>query len=211
MVQITYDKDCTEGIKEISRYLSDVLKIDISNNVDLSKVVQAFITPGYANEHRLVGYRRLEFLGDAVIREHVSRCLFDRYPKMDQKMMSIISQYLWSNAAYPQYILESGKCPLECIMFARAERNQSIDRKINNITNTVSDCFEALIGALEAIGKGDDARKLIEEVLLKDVESVRKPLYGIPPDQRKEHLECLATERKLMFKDYLRNEVAIEG
>lgn len=126
-VQIIYDKDCSEGIKEISTYLSDVLKIDIGSNINLSKVIQAFITPGYANEHRLPDYRRLEFLGDAVIREHVTRCLFDRYPKMDTKMMPLISQHLWSNAAYPQYILESGKCPLECIMFARTERNQSLE------------------------------------------------------------------------------------
>ncbi len=211
MAHIVYDKDCSEGIRDIGTYLSDTLGIEIGNPVKLSKVVQAFITPGYANDHRLTSYKRMEYLGDAVISAYVTRRLFDLFPRMEPKMMSKIGQYLWSNAAYPQYILESGKCFLGCIMFARTERNQPLEQKVNHISNTVSDCFEALVGALEAIGLGDEARKLIEDVLLKDAAAVARQLYRIPEARRTDHLCALAADRLSLFKDYLRNEAEIEG
>ncbi len=208
-MRIVFDKDFAENRQDIETYISDVLSINVRDG-DMDTMIRAFVTPGYGKQYGRPDNDRLEFLGDAVIREFVSRCLYRRSPEMDPHTMSSVGQYIWGNKVYPQYLLESGKCPLGCILLQKSEAHQPSDHMVRFLSSTTSDCFEALIGALSEIGKDDDIQRLISEILLNDIEHVIERMRK-PGKDYKENLEDLAQERKLEFETCLREILAKDG
>ncbi len=208
-MKIVFDKDFAQNRQDIEMYLSNVLKIRVCDE-DMDTIIRAFVTPGYGKEHGRPYNDRLEFLGDAVIRECVSRCLYRSSQEMDPHTMSSLGQYIWENKVYPQYLLESGKCPLGCILLQKSEAHQPSDHMIRFLRSTTSDCFEALIGALSEIGKDDDIQRLLREILLNDVDRVIERMRT-PGKNYKDNLEVLAEERKLEFETYLREILATDG
>ena len=68
--------------ESVRRYLTGNSVIAVISKDVLDTLCQAFSTSGYANEHSCPDNKRLEFLGDAVIRAYVSRRVYDSFPRM---------------------------------------------------------------------------------------------------------------------------------
>ena len=115
----------------------------------LDLVVQALTTPGYANENpELKDYERLEFLGDAILKAHLSKAIFNKYPDLDEGRMSKLCQNLWNDKTYPFCLAEQGMDFHYLIFMPKSEENQSKEHRVDFIASVVSDCFEAIVGAL---------------------------------------------------------------
>ncbi len=122
--KITYDKPFEQNRKDILDYLKSKLGLDCVDEKTLETVSQAFTTPGYAREHGVKDYNRLEFLGDAFIRYHISKCIFELYPDMDEGRMSKLCHYLWNDKTYPECVRKSNIAFFDLILVPKSEKNQ---------------------------------------------------------------------------------------
>ncbi|MBR6038317.1 MAG: hypothetical protein IKP53_06285 [Candidatus Methanomethylophilaceae archaeon] len=164
---VFYDKSFETGREEIRVYLESVLEISVVDETLLDLAVQAFTTPGYAKENPgLKDYERLEFLGDAIIKAHVSEAIFKRYSWMDEGRMSKLCQHLWNNKTYPFCIMENGADFHNLILVSKSDRSQDVENKLNHIASVVSDCYEALIGALEISTSFETCGRIIDKTIL---------------------------------------------
>lgn len=102
---------------------------------------KAFTHTSYANEHGLVSYERLEYLGDAVMELVISEYLYTNTDKSEGEMTKLRSYYVCENAHYEyskilglnQYVLLGNG----------EEESGGRDRKA-----IVADIYEAFIGAM---------------------------------------------------------------
>ena len=166
-------------LKAVKEYLESRLGITGLTDGGLELFAQAFISPGYSNEHGLGrDYNRLEFLGDAVIKAHISRRIYDRFPDLDEGRMSKICHYLWNDKTYPGAVHRENLDFCHLILMPNSERNQKLEHNVDYVTSAVSDSFEALIGAMEILGFRREYESLLDRVLLNAVDSVYRRICG---------------------------------
>ena len=193
---IVYGKLFEDNLIDIRTYLSDYMGIRNTDEKSLGLIAQAFTTPGYANEHRgCRNYQRLEFLGDAIIKFHLSKTIFERYPKMDEGRMSKICQNLWNDKTYPYALLNSGMNFHYLVLMPKSEENQDRGHKTDFIASMVSDCFEALIGALELTCLPEVYEGVIDRVLLRDVDTLVQEVSKLDIREWDNYLNKIANKR----------------
>lgn len=127
--------------------LFEKLDVDINNEL----YIQAFTHTSYANEHNVLSYERLEFLGDAILEFIMSEYLFLNTSYDEGKMTKIRAHYVCENALY-DYSLKLGLNNYLRLGHGE-EENGGKNRKA-----IVADIFESFIGALY-LDKGIDVVK----------------------------------------------------
>lgn len=115
----------------------------------------------YSNEHDVVNYERLEFLGDAVLQILMSDYLYNNLDLSEGDMSKTRASYV---------------CESACAKYAEAINYKPYIRvghgQINNINDTiVADIFESIMGCIY-LDKGIDAAKsLFDQVVIPCVEN----------------------------------------
>ena len=102
---------------------------------------KAFTHTSYANEHGLVSYERLEYLGDAVMELVISEYLYMNTEKPEGEMTKLRSYYVCENAHY-EYSKILGLN--EFVLLGNGEE-ESGGRERKAI---IADIYEAFIGAI---------------------------------------------------------------
>ena len=112
----------------------------------------------YAMENQLkYDNQRLEFLGDAVLEIILSEFIFSRYPTADEGMMTKLRSALAQQDALATLArrLELG----DFLLMGHGERDSGGGER----DSTLSDLFEALLGAIYLDGGLDPARSFVME------------------------------------------------
>lgn len=110
-----------------------------TENIHLYEV--AFTHTSYANEHNMVSYERLEYLGDAVLELIMSEYLYKNTQYAEGEMTKIRSHYVCENALY-EYSLKLKFNEYLKLGKGEEESGGKFRKAI------VADIFEAFIGAL---------------------------------------------------------------
>ena len=121
--------------------------------------------PSYAAEQNTPppDNQRLEFLGDAALSFAVTRLLFERFPELDEGMLTRIRSALTRDQALVEYARALGLG--EGLLLGRGEEQGGGRDRPSNL----EDAFEAVVGAL-LLDQGQDTvdelcRRLTEEAL----------------------------------------------
>jgi len=112
---------------------------------DPDAIRQAFVHSSYHNENPSLGTghnERLEFLGDAVIGEVVSRVLYDRYPDEDEGLLTARRAALVNRQSLAEIALELGLDRF--LLLGRGEANAGGAQRHSLLAAT----FEAVAGAV---------------------------------------------------------------
>ena len=198
---IVCDKKYETGREEIRVYLESVFEIPDVDETLLDLAVQAFTTPGYAKENLgLKDYERLEFLGDAIIKAYVSETIYKRYANMNEGQMSKLCHYLWNNKSYPFCVMKYWTDFHSLLFIPKSVKNQSIDRKVDFIASVVSDCFEAVIGALYLSAPSEVYKDIIDRVLFKGVDFLALRILKKHIEDCDVYLNKLANWRAVIYK-----------
>lgn len=135
-------------------------------------LLTALTHSSYSNEKRLKKYEcneRLEFLGDAVLELVSSESLYLKYPKKPEGDLSRIRA---SYVCEPTLALCAKELSLgEYLLLGKGE-DMTGGRERDSI---LSDAMEATIGAVYLDGGFAEAKRYIEEFVLKDIE--KKKLF----------------------------------
>lgn len=119
-------------------------------------LLQALTHSSYSNEHNVVNYERLEFLGDAVLE-------------------LISSEYFYQNTNFKEGEMTKKRAGFVCEQaLAHYAKELGIDKfirvghgQIGNINNTIiADVFESVLGAIYLTHGLDVARKYIYEIMV---------------------------------------------
>lgn len=114
------------------------LEID-SENIELFQT--ALTHTSYANEHGVLSYERLEYLGDAVLELIMSDYLYKNYHEEEGKMTKLRSQYVCEDALY-EYSLKLSLNEYLRLGHGEEESGGKYRKTI------VADIFESFIGAI---------------------------------------------------------------
>ena len=202
--KVVFGKLYENDLEDIREYLETKLGIKDVGEKSLIIIAQSLTTPGYTNEHReYPHYQRLEFLGDALIKAHLSKAIFNRYPDMDEGRMSKLCQNLWNDKTYPYFLLQYGMDFHHLILLPKSEENQDSEHKVNYLASVVSDCFEAFIGALELTCKPEVYMDLIDKVLLDRLDPLVNEVSQLDIKQWDQRLNDLAKKRIDSYKEWI--------
>ncbi|MEB3236792.1 MAG: ribonuclease III [Candidatus Sericytochromatia bacterium] len=133
------------------RPLHDLLAtLGLPVETDVRLLEQAVTHPSYAAEHPdRPHYERLEFLGDAVLKQVVAEWLVERYPEDAEGMLSKVLHRMVSNAELAE--IAQG---LELASYLRLGRGEDRTGGRERPSNAAS-AFEAVLGALHlTVGLG---------------------------------------------------------
>lgn len=118
----------------------------------------------YANEHGVVSYERLEYLGDAVLELIISEYLYKTCSKGEGVMTKLRSQYVCENALY-EYSLRLKLNDFLLLGHGEAEHGGKFRKTI------VADIFESFIGAMYLDKGFSYVKKFIFEHIIPIIES----------------------------------------
>ena len=129
---------------------------------DFAHLEEALSHPSFANEQprgQRVDNQRLEFLGDAVLGLAVSELLMDRYPSVDEGVLSLMRSSLVNADALAAFARERGLG--EALRLGRGadatgERGQ---------TNVLADAVEAIVGAVY-VDRGFEAARSLSQTIV---------------------------------------------
>ena len=159
----------TPSIEELGERLGIVL-------ADPAAVRLAFVHSSYSNENpELVpGHNeRLEFLGDAVIGQVVSRLLYDRYPDEDEGFLTARRAALVNRDALASMALELGLD--RYLLLGRGESGYPGAARPSLLAAT----FEALAGALLLSEGGERASSVLERLFAARLEADGEPAESL--------------------------------
>lgn len=125
---------------------------------------EAFMHKTFATEHDIAyDNQRLEFLGDAVVQIIVTEELFHRYPDMKEGAMTKIRSAMVNQEALATIArnLHLG----EYLQLGRGEKEAHGDQR----DSTLSDLFEAFMGAIFLDSGMDAARELLVNYIRKHI------------------------------------------
>lgn len=153
------EKHCQRIQNKINYYFKDIslLETALSHSSYTNEMGKPFTA---CNE-------RLEFLGDAVLETVSSEILFNKYPEKKEGELSKQRASLVCEASLAYFAKEIELD--ECIMLGYGEeKTGGRERK-----SIISDCMEALIGAIYLDGGLEAAKAFIEKYILYDIENTR--------------------------------------
>ncbi len=125
---------------------SDLPKLERLQNIkfnDIRLLKEAMTHKSFAAEHRIpYNNQRLELLGDAVVQIILTRYLYERYPKLQEGTLTKIRSAIVNQDSLATFArsIELGKY----LMLGKGE----IELNGNDRDSTISDAFEALLGAI---------------------------------------------------------------
>lgn len=135
-------------------------------NIDVFK--EAFTHPSFANEkgEQKKDYERLEFLGDAVLQQHVSIHLFDLYKEIPEGQLTMLRSKLVREESLARFARQLG---LGDFIFLGAGEENSGGR---NRDSVLANVFEANIGAIYLECGDEYVEKILSETIYKHVTDV---------------------------------------
>lgn len=137
---------------------------------DRSYLDTALTHSSYANERAgLHSYERLEFLGDAVLGFYAARRLFSRFPDMSEGEMTRLRSELVCEPS-----LHRVARTLELSRYLRLGKNEECNGGRERVS-ILADCVESIIAAMYLDGGLEPAERFIDEYILADLESGRRP------------------------------------
>ncbi len=155
-----------------------LIEMELMKNSELEKIIgyrfknqdlltQALCHSSYANEHfhlKMKHNERLEFLGDAVLEMISSNYLFLHYPDLSEGKLSSFRASIVCEPTLAGCAREIGID--RCLMLGKGEENMGGRRR----DSLISDCLEALIGAIYLDGGFTDAKEFVERFIMTDLE-----------------------------------------
>lgn len=138
---------------------------------DRSRLETALTHSSYANERTgLHSNERLEFLGDAVLGLCAAKRIYARFPDMPEGEMTRLRSELVCEAN-----LHRVAGTLRLSRYIRLGRNEECNGGRERVS-ILADCVEAIIAAMYLDGGLEPAGRFIEEHILSDLESGRRPV-----------------------------------
>jgi len=173
--------------------LSSILGYSFTNH---ELLLQAFRHPSYVYEEEdpgILDNQRLEFLGDAVINLSISHLLMESFPEMKEGDLSKHRAFLVSEAGLYRIalMLELG----DYLLLGKGEEMTKGREK----SSILSDCFEALIGAIYLDGGFLNAAGIIERLFKPLVREIGRGKLGV---DFKTELQELSQEVFQTIPDY---------
>ncbi len=135
------------------------------SNEDL--LVEALTHRSYSNEKKISrNYERLEFLGDAVLQLIITEYLILKYKDFDEGVLSKYRGYFVSEEFLSKIAqkINLGKY----IRLGKGEKQSGGEFK----PSLLCDIFESLIAAIYLDGSYNDAKKLVTDLMSKDVDKI---------------------------------------
>ncbi|MDE5618791.1 MAG: ribonuclease III [Clostridia bacterium] len=129
--------------------------------VNKQLLYQAMSHPSYANQHGMVSYQRLEYLGDALLGFIVADELFSRYPDSDEGVLSKLRIELVKKSTLSEKATELG---LEKHAFINVGSDGEKSR---------CDLYESIVAAIYKDGGIDAAKEFIFRTLLNSLEHIK--------------------------------------
>lgn len=156
-----HNMEIMESIKELESKIGYSFKDD-------QLVKMALTHSSYSNElkiNKYGNYERLEFLGDAVLEMCSSIFFYENYPDMNEGQLTRLRSSMVCEQALA-YCAREFDLP-KYILLGKGEENSG-GRYRDSI---VSDVFEAVLGAIYLDGGLEEAKKFVNEYVLKDLEN----------------------------------------
>lgn len=156
-----HNMEIIESIKELEGKIGYSFKDD-------QLVKMALTHSSYSNElkiNKYGNYERLEFLGDAVLEMCSSIFFYENYPDMNEGQLTRLRSSMVCEQALA-YCAREFDLP-KYILLGKGEENSG-GRYRDSI---VSDVFEAVLGAIYLDGGLEEAKKFVNEYVLKDLEN----------------------------------------
>lgn len=149
---------------KLTDLLSD-LKIPF-NHIEIFN--EAFTHPSYSNEKNssIKDYERLEFLGDAVLQQHVSSYLFDLYKDIPEGQLTLLRSKLVREESLARFARE---LDLGQYIFLGSGEITNGGRERDSVLANV---YEAFIGAIFYDCGQKYVEQILEQTLYKYVEDV---------------------------------------
>lgn len=140
---------------------------------DKHLILNAFVHASYVNEHDTFkeDNERLEFIGDAVLQILVSDFLFKLNPKLTEGDMTLYRAKLVREEALASYS-RSMNLNSYLLLGSGEERTGGRDRD-----SIIADLFEAFLGAIYLDSGLDNAKKIVDHVIPKDISKI--DIHGI--------------------------------
>lgn len=134
-----------------------------------------FTHSSYAHEHGGVkNNERLEFFGDSILGFITAEYLMDKYPKVDEGVLTEYKQQLVSSEPLSKAIDKSGLG--EFLMFGEGEKKNSPEHHRSAMENL----FEAIVAGIYLDGGFEECKKFVKKFLFN----------VIPVCQRKQNVKC---------------------
>ncbi len=154
-------------------------------------LAEALTHPSLAYETHKAQFdnQRLEFLGDAVLQLLLTEYLFRMFPDYPEGRMTKLRAQLVSRDALAQFAssLQLGSY----ILLGKGEEASGGRKR----ASTLSDAFEALIGAVYLDGGIEAARKLVLEIFEQEISSISEKVdQGNPKGTLQEMLQSISSE-----------------
>lgn len=142
-------------------------KLDITVN-DKHLIINAFVHSSYVNENPKYKYNneRLEFMGDAVLQILVSDFLYKLKPKLTEGDMTLYRAKLVREEALASY---SRQMNLNQFLLLGSGEESTGGRDRDSI---IADLFEAFLGAVYLDSGIDNARKIVDYIIPKDISKI---------------------------------------
>ncbi len=142
-------------------------KLDIKVN-DKHLIINAFVHSSYVNENPKYKHNneRLEFIGDAVLQILVSDFLYKLKPKLTEGDMTLYRAKLVREEALASY---SRQMSLNQFLLLGSGEESTGGRDRDSI---IADLFEAFLGAVYLDSGIDNARKIVDYIIPKDISKI---------------------------------------
>jgi len=156
----------------LHRPLQDLLAgLALPLDTDVRLLEQAVTHPSYAAEHPdRHHYERLEFLGDAVLKQLVAEWLYETYPEDAEGLLSKVLHRMVSNA-----VLAEVAAGLDLASYMRLGRGEERTGGRERPSSAAS-AFEAVVGALHLTMGPGAVRVLVRRLLADRLEVI----HGAP-------------------------------
>lgn len=154
-------------------------------------LAEALTHPSMAYESKKPHFdnQRLEFLGDAVLQLLITEELFRRFPDLPEGHLTKLRSRLVSRGGLAALALKIGLG--EYVMLGKGEETSGGRKR----QSTLSDAFEALIGAIYLDSGADAARTVITRLIEDEVSAMNEsPEERNPKGQLQEILQAIHPE-----------------
>ena len=156
----------------------------ITNQIELYET--AFTHTSFANEHNMISYERLEYLGDAVLELIMSEYLYQNTDKPEGEMTKLRAHYVCENALYEYSISLKFN---EALKLGHGEEESGGKYR----KAIVADIFEAFIGALYLDQGLDFVKSFIYKNVIPFIEEKKLDFFS---DYKSKLQELVQTDKR---------------
>ncbi|MCQ2079256.1 MAG: ribonuclease III domain-containing protein, partial [archaeon] len=161
---------------------------------------RAFVTKSFGNrDSGIPNNESLVFYGRTVVDNVIASRLY-ALGCYEPGMMAEARNYCMFPNAYAFHLLDQDMDVRSLLRITISRDRTNVDVKLNYIISRINDAFEALVGALDLVGRRDLAENLVQRLLLDDALRHCEELKGLGDAEMRKRWKRITFQRNDRFK-----------